>query len=60
MRQIDRVELWQSFQESSNPEVQKRALQNIVKLTDARLTPILLDAISRFSGQGFGADIVRA
>src|SRR5688572_13099635 len=60
MSRIDKIDAWQKLYKSPNPEVQKRALQSIVKLTDERLTPILLDAFSRYSNQGFGAGIVKA
>jgi HEAT repeat protein len=60
MTSTNHFEEWQNFYNSSNPEVQRRALRQIVKFTDSRFTTILLDALGKYCNQGFGADIVKA
>ena len=59
MTSTNHFEEWQNFYNSSNPEVQRRALRQIVTLTDKRFTPILLDALGKFA-YDFGSYIVKA
>ena len=57
---MDHIDQWIRLYASPNPEVQQRALRNLVHHTDPRLTSLLLDAVERYGKGGFGGDLVKA
>ncbi len=48
---MDGIEKFIEHYRSDRPEVKARALELILRQTDRRLTPVLLDAYDRIGGQ---------